>query len=55
MGAFVLRAQDVFEPTGIVPRILEKQGPFDHRGSKRKNLTHLQSILLFKDSSVVLW
>jgi hypothetical protein len=38
-----------------VPRILEKQGPFDHRGSKRKNLTHLQSILLFKDSSVVLW
>jgi hypothetical protein len=33
-------------------RILEKQGPFDHRCTKRKNLTHLQSILLFNDSSV---
>ena len=30
--------------------ILEKQGPFDHRCTERKNLTHLQSILLFTDS-----
>src|SRR6516164_7938458 len=32
-------------------RILEKQRPFNHRCTKRKNLTHPQSILLFKDSS----
>src|SRR5262249_38378955 len=36
---------------GPAHRILEKQGPFDHRCTKRKNLTHLESILLFKDSS----
>jgi len=38
---------------GPALRILEKQGPFDHRYTKRKNLTHLQSILLFKDSSLI--
>jgi len=32
---------------------LKKRGPFDHRCTKGKNLTHLQSILLFKDSSGV--
>ena len=38
---------------GPALRILEKQGPFDHRYTKRKNLTHLQSILFFKDSSAI--
>src|SRR6516162_2527723 len=47
------RNRVIYPFLGPAHRILEKQRPFDHRCTKRKNLTHLQSILLFKDSSEV--
>src|ERR1700756_5648701 len=36
---------------GPAYRILEKQGPSDQRCAQWKNFTHLQRVLLFKDSS----
>src|SRR5215467_6221393 len=51
MHLLMVRESGVFLFLDPAHRILEKQGPFDHRCTKRKNLTHLQSILLFKDSS----
>src|SRR5215467_8719578 len=51
MHLLMVRESGVFLFLDPAHRILERQGPFDHRCTKRKNLTHLQSILLFKDSS----